>query len=94
METITLPKSVFDELLRMAREIATCDKSDGEFGYCHALGKCNGTAKVMIINLEVFGAASLQDIDAARRAEILEAEREEGIGGTADDERAEQMRRY
>ncbi len=35
-----------------------------------------------------------ETLDAARRAEIRDAEMEEGIGGTADDDREEQMRRY
>lgn len=54
---ITVSRPLLEEALRCAREIATQDKSPGlpysADAYAHALGKCNGNAKMLVIALEV-----------------------------------------
>ncbi len=97
--TVTLPKAVFDDLLRRVQEIATCPKSEGQFdGYAHALGRCQGMALTLICTLKAYGGDAIQaqldeaQLDAAQRAELREAEREEHAGDC--DDYAVQQERY
>lgn len=54
---VKISRYVLEHLLKDARLIADCDKteglSDSADAYAHALGRCNGTAKSMIITLEI-----------------------------------------
>ncbi len=56
-QTIKLPRSVAKEIMQELRVIASMDKTPGISAggaYAHALGRCNGIAKGLLITMEVY----------------------------------------